>query len=128
MTGRPEPRKSALAGSSPALPSIEQPLGRQAATPAEPAPIFVARPAAGRSPSPSAPTRKVSFYQDGDEAARMRAALLNTQHLEGSRTLSDFISRAVMAEVERLEQRYNRGKPWTPVGAGQLPQGRPLRG
>ena len=45
---------------------------------------------------------------------------------EGSRSLSQFINQAVMAEVERLERKYNNGEPFPPVGARELPQGRPM--
>jgi hypothetical protein len=45
---------------------------------------------------------------------------------EGSRTLSQFIHKTVMAEVERLERKYNDGQPFPAVGARELPQGRPM--
>ena len=32
----------------------------------------------------------------------------------------------VMAEVERLERKYNGGQPFPAVGARELPQGRPM--
>lgn len=56
----------------------------------------------------------------------MRGALLHTQITEGSRSLSAFINHAVMAEVERLEAKYNAGQPFPAVGARELPQGRPM--
>lgn len=68
----------------------------------------------------------MSFYQDTDDTARVRAAVLNTFHTEGPRSLSEFIHRAVMAEVQRLEKRHNDGRPWPGVGARELPQGRPM--
>ena len=112
---RPTPRRSSLAGSSPVTPP-------SAVTPAppvsEPTPVR-ARPATPRG-------NKVSFYQSPDDAARMRAALLNTQALTGTRGLSDFIARACMVEVERLEQQYNAGKQWDPIGPGRIPTGRPM--
>lgn len=126
---RPAPRKSSLAGSSPVAP------------PASSAPASVdVEPAAAAEPSPAprATTRpvtkkagtkyppKVSFYQDPEDTARVRGALLHTQITEGSRSLSAFINHAVMAEVERLEAKYNDGKPFPAVGARELPQGRPM--
>lgn len=69
---------------------------------------------------------KVSFYQDPEDTARLRAAILYTMAAEGHRNLSQFINRAVMAEVERLEAKYNHGQPFRPVIAGDLPQGRPM--
>lgn len=56
----------------------------------------------------------------------MRAALLHTLVTEGPRSLSQFIHIAVMAEVERLERKYNKGKPFPAVGTRELPQGRPM--
>jgi hypothetical protein len=56
----------------------------------------------------------------------VRAAILHTQVAEGSRSMSDFIHRAVMTETARLEALYNHGEPWPGVGARVLPQGRPL--
>jgi hypothetical protein len=68
----------------------------------------------------------VSFYQDPEDTDRMRAALLHTLVTEGSRSLSQFIHNAVMTEVIRLERKYNNGEPFPPVGARELPQGRPM--
>lgn len=70
---------------------------------------------------------KTSFYQAGTEATRMRAAFLATQSLERRRSLSAFISNAVLSEVERLEMRYNGGRPWPPVETGEIPTGAPLQ-
>ena len=56
----------------------------------------------------------------------MCGAILHTMTTEGARTLSQFINDAVMAEVERLEAKYNGGKPFPSVGARELPQGRPM--
>ena len=132
-TARPVHRKSSLQGSNPVAPSVP-PVTEQAS----PAVTAELRPAAANSStSTTAPAQpagegrkkpkpKVSFYQDPEDTARMRGALKHTQVAEGSRSLSDFIDRAVMAEVERLEARYNNGQPFESVGARELPQGRPL--
>ena len=56
----------------------------------------------------------------------MRAAILHTNHLEGPRSLSEFIHHAVMAEVERLERKYDDGQAWLGDGACELPPGRPM--
>lgn len=69
---------------------------------------------------------KVSFYQDPEDTARVRGAILHTMATEGSRSMSQFIHQAVMAEVERLETKYNGGRPFPPVGTRELPQGRPM--
>lgn len=123
---RPTPRKSSLAGSSPIAPP-------PAAAPAQPAPSTPAaapapavEPAAAPRPRRSAGGNKVAFYMSAQDAARMRGALRNTQHLTYVRGLSDFIAQAVMSEVERLERKHNDGQPWEPVGPGEIPTGRPM--
>ena len=63
-------------------------------------------------------------YYTEDEAGRVRAAFVNAgKPEEGDPSVSDFIVRATMREVSRLERKYNRGKPWPPVGAGELRPG-----
>ena len=123
MSTRPPARRSSLAGASPAMPvdAHPAPVGARGL-----ASVVTAEDTDAQQERPK--VKKVSFYQAVDESERMRAALMQTHHVEGSRTLSEFIARAVLAEVERLERQYNDGKPWQPVAAGQLPQGRPLRG
>lgn len=39
--------------------------------------------------------------------------------------MNAFIVDALLAEVRRLEELHNDGQPFPPVGAGQLPTGRP---
>lgn len=124
--GRPAPRKSSLAGRTPVTPPAADPA------PADPLPQVPAAPAAEERVTAAAPEKKskyppkVSFYQDPADTARVRGAILHTQVAEGTRSLSDFINNAVMAEVQRLEAKYNGGQPFPGVGARGLPQGRPL--
>jgi|SRR5690625_2259627 len=68
---------------------------------------------------------KVSFYQQPEDTARLRGAVLHTMIAEGHRSLSQFVIRAVMKEVQRLEEKYNDGKPFPAVAANEMPQGRP---
>lgn len=119
---RPTPRKSSLAGSSP----ITLP-------PAEPGVVDATgwtreqHEEAARRPQPKRKyPAKVSFYQDPADTDRVRGAILHTMATEGPRSLSQFIHQAVMAEVERLERKYNGGQPFPSVGARELPQGRPM--
>ncbi len=132
MNARPTPRKSSLAGSSPVAPaqpaasqSVDEVAGQATApvveTPQE-------RPTAAAAPAKAKPKYppKVSFYQDPEDTARVRGAILHTMTTEGARNLSQFIHQAVMAEVERLETKYNGGQPFPPVEARGLPQGRPM--
>ena len=120
---RPAPRKSSLAGVSPLTPATEQP--------ATPRPAKKPKPAAPKGEqldSGKTPKSKVSFYQNPEHTARLRAAILHTMHTEGHQTLSDFIDRAAMREVERLEAAYNNGEPFPEVGPRGLPRGRPWSG
>lgn len=125
---RPAPRKSSLAGANPITPPAAQPATQapSAPAPAAPATGLTSETAAPSGPAPKASRPKVSFYQDVDESKRMRGALLHTLATEGPRTLSEFISRAIMTEVERLEAKYNDGRPFPPVAAGEIPQGHPV--
>lgn len=132
MTKRPAPRRSNLAGASPVAPTTSS----ETPTPTEAAPAPAAAVPAAPAAVPRATTRtttagskyrhKVSFYQEPEDTDRVRGAILHTMISEGSRTLSQFIHQAVMAEVERLEAKYNAGQPFPPVGARELPQGRPM--
>ena len=91
-------------------------------------------PFAGGSPvNPPAPAPtgrkyppKVTFYQPEEDTARMRGAFRHTDREEGDRSLSDFIHKAVMAEVERREKKYNGGQPFPDLEAGSIPRGRPM--
>lgn len=127
MSNRPTPRRSSLVGSSPVTP------------PAAPSAPEAEQPTASSEPQPAAaprstPTKKatkyppkVSFYQAREDTDRVRGAILHTMASEeGARSLSQFIHQAVMEKVEALEAKYNGGRPFPPVGARELPQGRPM--
>jgi hypothetical protein len=66
-------------------------------------------------------------YFTEDEAGQVRAAFLAAGHLEGDASVSDFIVRAAMREVKRLQRRHNQGKKWDPVPAGALRRGQRTR-
>ncbi|NUU08415.1 hypothetical protein [Leifsonia sp. C5G2] len=132
---RPAPRKSSLAGSSPITPPAAAPAAVDAtgwtreqhedADQVEQTRRDQEAERAAAKPAPREPKSraKVSFYQDPADTDRVRGAILYTMTTEGSRNLSQFIHKAVMAEVERLEAKYNNGQPFPPVGARELPQG-----
>lgn len=122
---RPTPRKSSLAGSSPVTPP--QPAAQADPVPAASVPASPATATRAVAPKPAEGKKKyphkVSFYQDPEDTARVRGAILYTMTTEGNRNLSQFVNRAVMAEVERLETKYNNGEPFPSVGAREMPQG-----
>jgi len=66
---------------------------------------------------------KVSFYQELENTDRIRGAILHTFAQEGFRNLSQFLNAAAMKEVERLERKYNDGKPFPPVRPANYPRG-----
>ena len=75
------------------------------------------------------PKPKVGFYAPEDDVRRARGAFIATMSMPGHpRTFSDFIARALMAEVERLEQVHNNGQPFPDATTDQTPRGRPLQG
>ena len=62
-------------------------------------------------------------YYTEDQAEQVRAAFKAAGLQEGDASVSDLIVRATMREVNRLQRKYNAGKPWPPVPAGGLRRG-----
>ena len=62
-------------------------------------------------------------YYTEDQAGQVRAAFKAAGLQEGDASVSDLIVRATMREVKRLQRKYNGGKPWPPVPAGELRRG-----
>jgi hypothetical protein len=75
------------------------------------------------------PRRIAAFspYYTEDEAGQVRAAFLAAGQAEGDASVSDFIVRATMREVKRLQRKHNGGKAWPPVMAGGLRRGQRTR-
>ena len=130
MSARPERKRSTLSGRNPIAPAAETPQEPPAAAPAPAAPVApvesVTEPQVAAPKKRSKYPPKVSFYQEQEDTDRIRGAIMHTIPYEGVRSLSQFLSGAAMKEVERLERQYNDGKPFPPVGARELPQGRPM--
>ena len=58
-----------------------------------------------------------------------KQALASQQKLDAATAQIQALRESVVGlqkEVERLEAKYNNGKPFPPVGARELPQGRPM--
>jgi hypothetical protein len=69
---------------------------------------------------------RVTTYLDGRLRARAREAYRATSHFEGDKSWSDFVERAILAEVIRREAAHNDSRPY----AGDetpLSPGRPLK-
>lgn len=66
-------------------------------------------------------------YFTEEQAGQVRAAFLATGRLEGDASVSDFIVRATMREVKRLQRKHNQGRTWEPAPAGTLRHGQRTR-
>jgi hypothetical protein len=114
----------------PKLDSVAQPVRQET----DPEPVRQAVPEstpqvdpAPKQDKPAKPKReKISYYQDSEDAYRIRAAHVNTIARTGYRSLSDFIASAVMKECARLEAAYNDGEPFV-TGGDLVKRGRPQR-
>ncbi|MDP9696168.1 UNVERIFIED_ORG: hypothetical protein J2X79_003747 [Arthrobacter globiformis] len=72
------------------------------------------------------PSKKIPAftpYFTEEQAGQVRAAFLAAGHLEGDASVSDFIVRATMREVKRLQRKHHQGRAWEPVPAGALRRG-----
>lgn len=76
-----------------------------------------------RAPGAAVSTDRITVYIDHALRLRARTAYRATSHLEGDRTWSDFIERAILREVERREQSHNAGESY-PGTDGPLAPGR----
>lgn len=71
----------------------------------------------------SASQDRITVYLDHELRGRARTAYRATAHLEGDRTWSDFIERAIRAEVERREHAHNSNQTYS-SSVDKLPPGR----
>jgi hypothetical protein len=80
-----------------------------------------------RVPLP-APAKKptVSVYMRTAERDAARATYKATKHLENDERFSDFVAKAIHAEVRRREEAHNDGRPFESRGAEPLSPGRPM--
>lgn len=83
-------------------------------------------PASRPTPLPDTAPKQVTFYMATDDLKRAKAAYTGTSGQEMDRSWSDFISRAVLMEVERRERLYNEGSRFE-GGARNLAPGRKIQ-
>ncbi|MEO5779172.1 MAG: hypothetical protein ABIQ22_05280 [Arthrobacter oryzae] len=86
----------------------------------------VASPASRPAPLPDTAPKQVTFYMATDDVKRAKAAYTGTSSQEMDRSWSDFISRAVLMEVERRERLYNEGNQYQ-GGTRNLAPGRKIQ-
>lgn len=70
-------------------------------------------------------TARMTTYLSAATRDRARATYRATSHLEGDKSWSDFVERAILAEVERRELTHNAGERYE-GDSSPLPVGRPL--
>lgn len=72
------------------------------------------------------PSSFTPYFTTAD-ADQIRAVVAAVGHEEGITSNTEFIERAVMKEVRRLQRKYNTGKAWPPLAAGTSRPGRRTR-
>ena len=70
-------------------------------------------------------TTRMTTYLSHTTRDRARATYRATSHIEGDKSWSEFVERAILAEVERRELRHNAGERYQ-GNSSPLPAGRPL--
>lgn len=68
----------------------------------------------------------ITAYMSVELRERARATFLATRNATGDSSFSDFVARAILAEITRREADFNRGNAY-PRDSEQLPSGRPLK-
>lgn len=71
--------------------------------------------------------KSVSPYFTEADADQIRAAVKAVGHLEGYASITDLVEGATLRELKRLQRKYNGGKKWPGVPAGELRPGRRTR-
>ncbi|WP_165789006.1 ParB family protein [Cryobacterium zongtaii] len=70
-------------------------------------------------------TARMTTYLSAITRDRARATYRATSHIEGDKSWSDFVERAILAEVERRELAHHAGERYE-GDSSSLPVGRPL--
>ena len=122
---RPAPRKSVFSAN--AHPLKAPTAGVEGASESSKQEAATSKAKAGKSGSEATvatPKTKATFYADQATLERFREAFIRTQGDEGYGSFSDFIIQAALEKTQRLEKKYNEGKPY--AGIKRLSAGRPL--
>jgi hypothetical protein len=80
-----------------------------------------------RKASPVTKKKSISPYFAETDADQIRAAVRAVGKLEGYASITDLVESATLRELKRLQRKYNGGKKWPGVPAGQLRPGRRKR-
>lgn len=90
------------------------------------APVGELSSATPTTPLAASSSKQVTFYMAADDLKRAKATYTATSGQEMDRSWSEFISRAVLMEVERRERVHNGGEKF-PGGARNLAPGRRIQ-
>jgi hypothetical protein len=71
--------------------------------------------------------KSISPYFGETDADQIRAAVKAVGLLEGYASITDLVEGATLRELKRLQRKYNGGKKWPGVPAGELRPGRRKR-
>lgn len=72
-------------------------------------------------------TKSVSPYFTEDDADQIRAAVNAVGHLEGYASITELVEAATLRELRRLQRKYNGGRKWPGIPAGQMRRGQRTR-
>ncbi len=71
--------------------------------------------------------REKGSYFSEEDMSQIRAAVQNVGKLEGYVSVADLVEAAARRELRRLQRKYNGGRKWPGVEAGELRPGRRTR-
>jgi hypothetical protein len=72
-------------------------------------------------------TKSLSAYFTEEDTDQIRAALNAVGRLEGYASITELVEAATLRELRRLQRKYNRGRKWPGIPAGQMRPGRRTR-
>jgi hypothetical protein len=72
-------------------------------------------------------SEKKGPYFTEEDLKQIRAAVQEVGELEGYASITDFVEGAARRELRRLQRKYNGGRKWPAVEAGELRPGRRTR-
>lgn len=127
-----EPQKRVVTGLTRRPPAVTGDLSRLQRKNRTPVPTSSEPPAddaatAGREDGSNEPksTKRITVYIDQGVFARARGVHRATSHLDGDKSWSEFVQKALLREAEARERAHNGGQRYGDSNA-QLTAGRPL--
>ena len=72
-------------------------------------------------------TKTVSAYFTEDDTDQIRAAVQAVGKIEGYPSITALVEAATLRELRRLQRKYNGGRKWPGIPAGQMRPGQRTR-